>query len=179
MAVTNKAKLKRGERIKLRAEKLEKLNKRECPVCGDILPLISSSGRRSRSDKLFCSQKCHDIAKYQNDIVPNNLKFQAVHGFSSYRTKVIKYKLDLIMLCGGECSKCGYNKNLAAFDFHHRDPSQKLFEVKMKNLAGGFTEDEVLEEVMKCDLLCANCHRETHSPYLNIENLNNFFKKQL
>ena len=46
----------------------------------------------------------------------------------------------------------------------------------MKNLTGAWTEDEVLEEVMKCDLLCANCHRELHSPYLNIENISSYFK---
>jgi len=176
MAQTNKAKLKRGERIKLRAEKRENLNKRSCPVCGEILSIISKSGRRSRSDKLFCSQKCHDIVKYQNNIVPNNLQFQAKYGFSSYRTKSIKNKLDLVLLCGGKCSKCGYDKNLAAFDFHHREPSEKVFEVKMKNLTGAWTQDEILEETLKCDLLCANCHRELHSPYLTLSNIKYFFE---
>lgn len=177
MAKTNKAKLKRGERIKLRERKREELNKRSCPVCNCSLTILSKSGRRSRSDKLFCSQKCHDIAKYQDNIVPSNLKFQAIHGFSFYRIKSIKSKLDLVKLCGGKCIKCGYNKNLAAFDFHHRDPSKKIFEVKMKNLVGAWTEDEVLEEVLKCDLLCANCHRETHSPYLEINNIELFFEQ--
>ena len=176
MPITNKAKLKRGERIKIREQRRNNLNSRECPVCREKLNLLSTSGRRSRSDKLFCSQKCHDIAKYKNDIVPKNLKFQAVHGFSSYRIKTIKYKLNLVKLCGGKCVKCGYDKNLAAFDFHHRDPAQKDFEVKMKNFNGSWTDDEILEEVMKCDLLCSNCHRELHSPYLEIKNIEEFFK---
>ena len=178
MAKTNKAKLKRGERIKLRAEKRNILNKRKCPICEKLLPTISKSGRRSRSDKLFCSQKCHDIAKYQNDILPAALKFQAIHGFSPYRSRAIKNKLDLIKLCGGKCVKCGYSKNLAAFDFHHRNPSEKIFEIKMKNLSGQWTEDEILEEVLKCDLLCANCHRETHSPYLEISNIETYFNNR-
>lgn len=178
MAQTNKAKLKRGERIKIRQERREQLNKRACPICGSLLSLISKSGRRSRSDKLFCSQKCHDIAKYQNETVPSNLKFQAINGFSFYRSKSIKAKLDLIELCGGKCVKCGYDKNLAAFDFHHRDPYDKLFEVKMKNLTGQYTQEEILKEVAKCDLLCANCHRETHSPYLDINSLNRYFENK-
>lgn len=178
MAITNKAKLKRGERIKLREEKRNNLNTRICPICKNNLPLVSLSGRRTRNDMLFCSQKCHDIAKYQDETIPKNLKFQAVNGFSGYRVKHIKTKLDLIQLCGGKCSKCGYDKNLAAFDFHHRNPSEKVFEVKMKNFTGGWTEDEILEEVMKCDLLCANCHREIHSPYLNMQNISKFFKNK-
>lgn len=176
MAKTNKARLKRGERINLINQKREKLNKRECPICKNSIPLVSKSGRRSRSDKLFCSQKCHDIAKYQNNTLPNNLKFQAIHGFSFYRIKSIKSKLDLIQLCGGKCIKCGYDKNIAAFDFHHRNPSEKIFEIKMKNLSGAWTQDEILKEVEKCDLLCSNCHREQHSPHLEINKIKSFFE---
>ena len=30
---------------------------------------------------------------------------------------------------GGKCEICGYDKNLAALDFHHLDPNQKDFEI--------------------------------------------------
>ena len=30
-------------------------------------------------------------------------------------------KIDLVNHMGGECMDCGYNKNYAAFDFHHLD----------------------------------------------------------
>jgi hypothetical protein len=61
---------------------------------------------------------------------------------------------------GLACSVCG-ETHPACLDFHHRDPYKKSF-----NLAEGWktrTWQEILDEVDKCDILCANCHRKHHS----------------
>lgn len=60
---------------------------------------------------------------------------------------------------GGECKACGYNKCLAALDFHHREPKEKEF-----SIAELLTRkwETIKRELDKCDLLCANCHRELH-----------------
>lgn len=62
------------------------------------------------------------------------------------------------------CQKCGYNKCFAAIDFHHRDSAQKKFSIAVvRNWS--FSDSnitKVLEEITKCDILCANCHRELH-----------------
>ncbi len=58
---------------------------------------------------------------------------------------------------GGECKKCTYQGHVAAFDFHHRDPAKKEFQI------GSWRKWEVVEkELKKCDLLCARCHRVLH-----------------
>ncbi len=62
---------------------------------------------------------------------------------------------------GGHCWQCGYNKNYAALDFHHFDPSIKSFGVN-SNSKG--TLDELRKEAEKCVLLCRNCHSELHHP---------------
>ena len=55
------------------------------------------------------------------------------------------------------CAKCGYNKHPAALDFSHRNPKEKQFNIS----AGRFYSMEKLtKEIEKCDILCANCHRE-------------------
>jgi len=61
---------------------------------------------------------------------------------------------------GGKCQICGYDKCLAALDFHHIDPTQKDFGISAK----GYTRswEKVKLEVDKCVLICANCHREIH-----------------
>jgi hypothetical protein len=64
---------------------------------------------------------------------------------------------------GGRCVKCGYGKNYAALDFHHRDPTSKTNAVGLL-LLGSF--EKAKKEAEKCDLLCANCHRETTYPDL-------------
>jgi hypothetical protein len=59
---------------------------------------------------------------------------------------------------GGKCERCGYDKYIGALEFHHRDPSQKdPNALKNRGLKA------LLKEIEKCDLLCANCHREEHA----------------
>jgi len=50
---------------------------------------------------------------------------------------------------------------MEALEFHHRDSSKKDFGISYR----GYTRSwaKVLEEIEKCELLCANCHRETHA----------------
>ena len=68
-----------------------------------------------------------------------------------------------------KCQECGYDKYKAAIDFHHKDPSEKEFAIG--NWTGGryaFNESniqKVLDEINKCDVLCANCHRGLHANY--------------
>ena len=62
---------------------------------------------------------------------------------------------------GGSCQICGYKRCIEALEFHHQDPLKKDFAVSSK----GYTRswEVVKSELDKCDLLCANCHRELHS----------------
>ena len=62
---------------------------------------------------------------------------------------------------GGKCSVCGYNRSIYALDFHHIDPSTKSF-----NISGAHARSwaRIEEEIKKCVLLCANCHREHFDP---------------
>jgi 5-methylcytosine-specific restriction endonuclease McrA len=70
------------------------------------------------------------------------------------RHKAIAYK-------GGKCQRCGYDRCLEALEFHHLDSSRKEFGISSR----GYTRSwrEIREELEKCMLLCANCHREVHA----------------
>jgi len=71
-----------------------------------------------------------------------------------------KIRLMAIEHLGGKCAKCGYKKYPEVLEFHHRDPSQKDFNVSKKGLTRSWERTKM--EIEKCDLLCANCHRELH-----------------
>ena len=60
---------------------------------------------------------------------------------------------------GGKCNKCGNDKSYL-LDFHHRNPLEK--EGELSDFSKGYNLDAFFEELSKCDLLCANCHREFH-----------------
>ena len=63
-----------------------------------------------------------------------------------------------IGLLGGKCDDCGEEFPDEVYDFHHEDPSRKEYTVSKI-----FDRPKILfKEVMKCILLCANCHRVHH-----------------
>ena len=77
------------------------------------------------------------------------------------KTKGLALKLAAVEYKGGKCSVCGYCKYTGALDFHHLDPKQKDFNIS-KNLHSKPSIESIKEELDKCILLCANCHRELH-----------------
>lgn len=75
------------------------------------------------------------------------------------RERRLRYKQRAVNLLGGKCTKCGYNKCIAALDFHHIDPLQKDKSIKDIILR----KWNIIEnELKKCILICSNCHREEH-----------------
>ncbi len=81
------------------------------------------------------------------------------HMRSYVAARVLSLKLRAIAYKGGKCQICGYEKCPAALEFHHRDPNEKDYDWnKMRRRAW----DDIIKELDKCDMLCANCHRERH-----------------
>lgn len=62
---------------------------------------------------------------------------------------------------GGKCVVCGFNGYLGALDFHHLDSATKDSKIAA-TLRKRMTK-EVQEELDKCVLLCAICHRMVHA----------------
>jgi hypothetical protein len=116
----------------------------QCFVCGKKL-----SGRQS----MFCSIACK--AKYHSQ---STIRAQNARGMSRKRL--------LIEKMGGACCKCGYKRNLAALEFHHKNKKKKSFQLDMRSLSNR-SLNKILVESKKCILICANCHRELHHPQYN------------
>jgi len=78
------------------------------------------------------------------------------------KQKRLMLKRKLVDLLGGKCIDCGYDAHLAALDFDHVDPTTKKTNVA-KLLTVDTDYEELLLEVRKCVIRCANCHRiKTH-----------------
>jgi hypothetical protein len=98
----------------------------------------------------------------------NTYKYQKNRG--------LKRKIYLIDLKGGKCERCGYDKNLAALEFHHKNPNEKETQLDMRTLSNNRME-WILKEFEKCEVLCSNCHKEHHSPDLLIEDVRHTLKQ--
>lgn len=61
------------------------------------------------------------------------------------------YKRDNPCSCGEDHPAC--------LDFHHTDPSRKSFSISRGSI---YSLESVKEEIKKCVIMCANCHRKLH-----------------
>lgn len=137
--------------------------------CGTIIKSKNHYGRKVT----FVSG--HNNRKYDD---PKQVKREWNHRNRGKRQKykverIHKLKSELIKLLGSKCQCCELEFDgdcVSIFDFHHRDPKTKKFNLGMGTL-GNHSLKEVKEEVKKCDLLCANCHRLVHWDWRYIEDV--------
>lgn len=66
-----------------------------------------------------------------------------------------------------KCCRCGYKKNKSALEFHHPN-DDKEFTINTLARRALANKQRLLNEINKCEVLCANCHREEHNPQLNM-----------
>lgn len=80
---------------------------------------------------------------------------KSLRRWKDQKEKAVEYK-------GGKCVYCGYDKCISALEFHHRDPKEKEFAWDAMRKQ---TWAKVVHELDKCELVCANCHREVHETW--------------
>ena len=61
------------------------------------------------------------------------------------------------------CSVCGFSgaKVPWCIEFHHIDPSTKT-ELVSYLVSHGYSRKRIMDEIAKCQPICANCHRADH-----------------
>jgi len=94
----------------------------------------------NQTEKTYCCVKCKNKQSVQTRR-------------KSIKNRSIEYK-------GGKCERCEYSKCVEALEFHHMDPNEKDFGLSAKGITHSW--DKIKDELDKCILLCANCHREEH-----------------
>ncbi len=54
---------------------------------------------------------------------------------------------------------CGVQYPHYVMDFDHRDKKKKLAGINKMINFHSYSKKKIFEEIKKCDLVCANCHR--------------------
>ena len=101
------------------------------------------------SDGFYRRRTGNDLSPYCKPCT----KAQTLERQRALKKKAVDYK-------GGKCQRCGYDEYDAALEFHHRDPDEKEFSLSHLNRTKW--SQRTMDELDKCDLLCANCHRTVH-----------------
>lgn len=146
---------------------------KKCNKCGIEKPLEDFSQNNGKPDgknrECKICQRAYFAEYYKNNTEKHKASAKKCRSESRYFIQ--KYKIDQ------GCKVCGYNKHPAALHFHHREPENKSFSLSY----GVFlvhNHEEILKEIEKCDVLCANCHAEHHYSDILAENPNKKIEKR-
>ena len=139
-----------------------------CEACGRPFPgkQVVDGKLRSLYRRRFCLE-CSPFGDHNTSSAPAGTGPDAAQrrkqrrnaSFLRYRRKRRKSdKARLVELRGGRCEDCGYDRDLSALQFHHRDGKDKSFSISFTVRSW----NSLVAEVEKCVLLCASCHRLRH-----------------
>ena len=99
--------------------------------------------------KKFCCRKCQNKS--------GNFKHQ---NYTAQCNRGQERRIKLLKLRGGKCAHCGYCEHSAALCFHHL--KDKKFGISMRECSNT-NWNTLLQEAMKCIVLCMNCHTIVHT----------------
>ena len=152
---------------------------KKCPKCGEIKSLDLFYNNKGRHDgKSWACKACDNkrtlaqgrTEKGKANALERNRKY-AKRNPETLKASQKKYKEKKRQVVNearsSGCVVCGYNKCNEALDFHHVDSSTK--DKSISDLLCSGSIDALKEEISKCVVLCANCHREHHAGQLNLE----------
>jgi hypothetical protein len=122
---------------------------KRCGRCGEEKPL-DAFHRRGSGYQTWCKQcrRAYDAAYHQN-VRPRRIEqAKARHlEFAAWYASLKASK---------PCADCGEVFHPAAMQWDHRPGVEKVADVS--DLRAKTSRRRILEEIAKCDLVCANCH---------------------
>ena len=127
-------------------------------MCKQELPETSEyfASRYDKKVPMF-QGVCRECQKqYRKEHYQKN-KEKYIKKASSYTKDMIAWLQELKSTL--YCEKCG-DARWWVLDFHHNDPSEKNEDISTLVRKGN--KERVLNEIEKCSILCANCHRDIH-----------------
>ena len=133
------------------------MSTKQCSKCKQILP-VENFRWKNKSKGILHSQ-CKMCQKAQEKIHYQESKDRrdAVRATAEMQKTNNVIIVEQARQCG--CIKCG-EKRSYVLDFHHRDPAEKTN--VLAHMIKSASESALIAELAKCDVLCANCHREFH-----------------
>ena len=132
------------------------MTKKTCTQCDNTKPITAFNKSGKSKHKHGVQAWCRDCQKahYRKTRIQHmaNVKRRQ----RMLQKRVTQYKKAQI------CGRCGFS-DWRALDFHHRDPQNKKANLAHIGLHKGWAWERIVEEIEKCEIICANCHRIEHA----------------
>ena len=134
--------------------------KKKCQICGKYFIPNSGVQKNCGNKKCRLKQKANwENNRYKTCQKYKNRKKKNIKNYRDEARKrakewLINYKKNLV------CERCGFD-NWRCLDFHHKKREEKKGCIT-KLINDGRAIKSVQQEIRKCEVLCANCHRIEH-----------------
>ena len=120
----------------------------------------------AKGQKKFCSKKCREKhwAVNNRDKLNENVRayrqrrYAEVGHWRDEGPKAKSMKSWMIELKSQPCNDCGNCFDTCCMDFDHREGTEKRYNVASM-FSHHYSRELIEAEILKCDLVCANCHR--------------------
>lgn len=130
----------------------------KCNKCGrENLTLDDFPWKNKAKGKKTKACKECTVKTSMKHYISNKERYIAASAKRSKEQRLIISEKLYGFLTGKECKDCG-TTDIRVFEFDHLDPSLKQFNIG--NAANqGVSWERILNEIEKCEIICANCHR--------------------
>lgn len=113
---------------------------------------------RKKRDPEYAAAQKEKLKIYQKEYRKNNPDLIKDLSKRCRVKKRIKYQEFMQKVKNLPCNCCGQKFPEKVLDFHHIDPKNKFMDIS--HMVSIFKPiEQILDEIKKCELLCANCHR--------------------
>jgi hypothetical protein len=124
-----------------------------CPKCGRCLPESDFGVRTNGKPQHWC-RACH--CAYQRAYYEAHKPYYS----ALQAQRVAKHRRLLREAKSVPCADCGRTYPPYVMDFDHRPGEKECFHISAIGSQGMRSWKSILAEIAKCDVVCANCHRE-------------------
>jgi len=136
--------------------------KRRCSICAELKAVSAFPKRDARHHRYNCKICYNEKAK------PRSRAHYAINK-NYYKKRNRKHTQQIAALVQGfklsnpTCADCALTHPPHRLDFDHL-PGQSKFDVVSRLRSRRWSDVRILQEIAKCELVCANCHRDrTHA----------------
>lgn len=124
-----------------------------CPKCHRSLPLSEFGVRTNGKPQHWC-RTCHRL--YQRDYYRRHKEY-----YAELQNRRVQWNRQAIRKAKDvPCADCGRRFPHYVMDFDHRPGEVKCFNVSIAAGQPRLSWERMAAEIAKCDVVCANCHRE-------------------
>lgn len=137
---------------------------KKCPKCNETKHTNQFGRDKSRKDgrNIYCKECNREVGnKYYHSLSVGDRGRRRLRE-RERKEKLLPVWVEIVREKLGDlkCSRCGFDENFHAIDFHHKDPLDKKYDIRV--MFGCIPNEEYIFELSKCVLLCANCHAILH-----------------